>query len=256
MSASASSCRSAPRPLTAWSASRRRSPRPGSTGRSRSTRRRCSTMLGRSRPSRSWSGSSRQRHRVSRHGVRARARAARHEGKRGGVALERVRAQPGNGLAGQVELAHGFSLVWSGPGIRTFTSTSDRPVQENEPTLFEIWVCADGYWCDYTKNVCPGKLTEDYDHLLDQLLVVYHRGPRASPGDEHRWAVRPLPVHDPRLRGRPRPGDRRLHGGRGRRRTGRGTSRRRQPRRTTRACTDCRCTRSGGPRAASSRSRL
>jgi len=79
----------------------------------------------------------------------------------------------GTGWEGKVELAHGFSLVWSGPGIRTFTSTSDRPVQENEPTLFEIWVCADGYWCDYTKNVCPGKLTEDYDRLLDQLLVVY-----------------------------------------------------------------------------------
>ena len=72
-----------------------------------------------------------------------------------------------------VELARGFSLVWSGEGIRTFTATSDRPVQENEPTLFEIWVCADGYWCDYTKNVCPGTLTAEYDALLDQLLTVY-----------------------------------------------------------------------------------
>jgi len=74
---------------------------------------------------------------------------------------------------GDVELARGFSLVWSGPGIRTFTATSDRPVQENEPTLFEIWVCADGYWCDHTKNVCPGELTDDYWRLLDQLLAVY-----------------------------------------------------------------------------------
>ena len=72
-----------------------------------------------------------------------------------------------------VELALGFSLVWSGPGIRTFTATADRPVQEHEPTLFEIWVCADGYWCDYTKNVCPGTLTAEYDALLDQLLTVY-----------------------------------------------------------------------------------
>ena len=72
-----------------------------------------------------------------------------------------------------VELALGFSLVWSGSGIRTFTATGDRPVQENEPTLFEIWVCADGYWCDYTKNVCPGTLTAEYDQLLDQLLTVY-----------------------------------------------------------------------------------
>jgi Xaa-Pro aminopeptidase len=76
-------------------------------------------------------------------------------------------------LRKDVELARGFSLVWSGPGIRTFTATSDRPVQENEPTLFEIWVCADGYWCDYTKNVCPGKVTTEYEDLLEQLLNVY-----------------------------------------------------------------------------------
>ena len=72
-----------------------------------------------------------------------------------------------------VELARGFSLVWSGPGIRTFTATADRPVQENEPTLFEIWVCADGYWCDYTKNLCPGEPTPDYWRLVEQLLVIY-----------------------------------------------------------------------------------
>jgi Xaa-Pro dipeptidase len=72
-----------------------------------------------------------------------------------------------------VELARGFALVWSGPGIRTFTATADRPVQENEPTLFEIWVCVDGYWCDHTKNVCPGALTPAYEDLLDRLLSVY-----------------------------------------------------------------------------------
>jgi Xaa-Pro aminopeptidase len=94
----------------------------------------------------------------------------------------------GTGWEDKVELAHGFSLVWSGPGIRTFTATSDRPVQENEPTLFEIWVCADGYWCDHTKNVCPGELTAEYDRLLDQLLDVYsaavdHCRPGASLAD-------------------------------------------------------------------------
>ena len=35
----------------------------------------------------------------------------------------------GTGWHGQVELALGFSLVWSGPGIRTFTATGDRPVR-------------------------------------------------------------------------------------------------------------------------------
>jgi Xaa-Pro aminopeptidase len=81
----------------------------------------------------------------------------------------------GTGWKGQVELALGFSLVWSGPGIRTFTATGHRPVQENEPTLFEIWVCADGYWCDHTKNACPGELDARYDELLDALLEVYGR---------------------------------------------------------------------------------
>jgi Xaa-Pro dipeptidase len=46
-------------------------------------------------------------------------------------------------------------------------------VQENEPTLFEIWVCADGYWCDHTKNVCPGELRPKYAELEEQLLGVY-----------------------------------------------------------------------------------
>ena len=71
----------------------------------------------------------------------------------------------GTGWRGQVELALGFSLVWSGAGIKTFTATGDRPVSEDEPTLFEIWVCADGYWCDHTKNLCPGELRADYREL-------------------------------------------------------------------------------------------
>jgi Xaa-Pro aminopeptidase len=79
----------------------------------------------------------------------------------------------GTGWKGKVELALGFSLVWSGPGIRTFTATGHRPVKETEPTLFEIWVCADGYWADHTKNVCPGVLDRRYEELLDALLEVY-----------------------------------------------------------------------------------
>ncbi|HSP72182.1 MAG TPA: Xaa-Pro peptidase family protein [Gaiellaceae bacterium] len=81
----------------------------------------------------------------------------------------------GTGWQGKVELALGFSLVWSGPGIRTFTATGDRPVQPDQPTLFEIWVCADGYWCDHTKNVCPGELRADYRELEQGLLEVYGR---------------------------------------------------------------------------------
>jgi Xaa-Pro aminopeptidase len=94
----------------------------------------------------------------------------------------------GTGWKNKVELALGFSLVWSGPGIRTFTATGHRPIRETEPTLFEIWVCADGYWCDHTKNVCPGRLDARYDELLDALLDVYgqaldHCRPGSSLGE-------------------------------------------------------------------------
>jgi Xaa-Pro aminopeptidase len=81
----------------------------------------------------------------------------------------------GTGWEGKVELALGFTLVWSGPGIRTFTATTSRPVVEGEPTLFEIWVCADGYWCDHTKNLVVGELTPRY-HDLEQGLMAVYRG--------------------------------------------------------------------------------
>jgi Xaa-Pro aminopeptidase len=79
----------------------------------------------------------------------------------------------GTGWEDKVELALGFSLVWSGPGIQTFTATTSRPVVEGEPTLFEIWVCADGYWCDHTKNLVPGALTAQYRELEAGLMGVY-----------------------------------------------------------------------------------
>jgi Xaa-Pro aminopeptidase len=79
----------------------------------------------------------------------------------------------GTGWKGKVTLALGFSLVWSGPGIRTFTATANRPICEHEPTLFEIWVCADGYWCDHTKLLCPGELSGRYRELEGALLEIY-----------------------------------------------------------------------------------
>ncbi|HEV3208313.1 MAG TPA: Xaa-Pro peptidase family protein [Terriglobales bacterium] len=80
----------------------------------------------------------------------------------------------GVGYKGKVEMARAFTLVWSGKGIATFTATGDRPIQDHEPTLFEIWVCADGYWTDLTKNACPGELTAEYHKLLDLLLKVFN----------------------------------------------------------------------------------
>jgi Xaa-Pro aminopeptidase len=79
----------------------------------------------------------------------------------------------GTGWEGKVDLALGFTLVWSGPGIKTFTATTSRPVVEGEPTLFEIWVCADGYWCDHTKNLVVGALTMEYGELERGLMGVY-----------------------------------------------------------------------------------
>ena len=79
----------------------------------------------------------------------------------------------GTGWGGKVELAYGFALVWSGSGIKTFTATASRPVVEGEPTLFEIWVCADGYWCDHTKNLVVGELSDRYRELEQGLMAVY-----------------------------------------------------------------------------------
>ena len=79
----------------------------------------------------------------------------------------------GTGYKGKVTLARGFSLVWSGPGIRTFTATGSGPVVEGQPTLFEIWVCCDGYWADHTKNLCPGELEPRYAELERTLTAVY-----------------------------------------------------------------------------------
>jgi Xaa-Pro aminopeptidase len=80
----------------------------------------------------------------------------------------------GTGWEDKVELALGFSLIWAGRGIKTFTATGDLPVVEREPTLFEIWVCADGYWADHTKLLCIGEMRDDYRELEDGLLAVYN----------------------------------------------------------------------------------
>jgi Xaa-Pro aminopeptidase len=81
----------------------------------------------------------------------------------------------GTGWQGKVDLALPFSLVWAGRGIKTFTATGDLPVVEGEPVLFEIWVCADGYWADHTKNLVVGELRHDYAELEAALVDVYER---------------------------------------------------------------------------------
>ena len=105
--------------------------------------------------------------------TRERMRPGMKESEVGGLYESAVHGL-GVGYKGKVEMARAFTLVWSGKGIATFTATGDRPIQANEPTLFEIWVCVDGYWTDLTKNVCPGELSPEYHKLLDLLLKVFH----------------------------------------------------------------------------------
>jgi Xaa-Pro aminopeptidase len=82
-----------------------------------------------------------------------------------------------------VELALPFSLVWAGKGIKTFTATGDLPVVEGEPVLFEIWVCADGYWADHTKNLVVGELKPEYAELEQALMDTYRAAQAAvTPG--------------------------------------------------------------------------
>ena len=107
--------------------------------------------------------------------TRQRLHSGMKESEAGGV-FESFVHGTGVGYKGKVEMARAFTLVWSGKGIATFTATGDRPIQQNEPTLFEIWVCVDGYWTDLTKNACPGQLTPEYHKLLDLLLKVFDEG--------------------------------------------------------------------------------
>lgn len=79
----------------------------------------------------------------------------------------------GSGYENKIRMARGFSLVWSGDGIQTFTPTKGEPLVATEPTLFEIWVCVDGYWNDLTKNMVFGDLEPRYDALLTALLEVF-----------------------------------------------------------------------------------
>lgn len=99
----------------------------------------------------------------------------------------------GIGYRGSIEMARAFTLVWSGDSIQTFTATKDAVVQADTPTLLEIWTVTDGYWNDLTKNACPGKLTPEYNVLVDLLIDVFDEatrdyvGPGASLADLDRF---------------------------------------------------------------------
>jgi Xaa-Pro aminopeptidase len=104
--------------------------------------------------------------------VRAELRAGMKESEAAAIWQGFVHGE-GTGWQSKVELALPFSLVWAGRGIKTFTATGDLPVVEGEPVLFEIWVCADGYWADHTKNLVLGELKPEYAELETKLMDVY-----------------------------------------------------------------------------------
>ena len=91
----------------------------------------------------------------------------------------------GIGYRDTIEMARAFTLVWSGESIQTFTATKNTVVQEDAPTLMEIWTCADGYWNDLTKNAAVGTLTPAYNDLVDLLIDVFDEAVRdhVGPGE-------------------------------------------------------------------------
>ena len=159
---------------TGWSGSRRRTRRPGSTA---SPGHDATLLLATARAIKSEQEVERMRlaNEIAAAGSSTlRAPPSADDRKRGAAALwQGVGARARTGFHDRVELALGFSLVWSSPGIRTFTATGNRPIREHEPTLFEIWVCADGYWCDDTKNSSRTTSSRAIASSIRQLLSVY-----------------------------------------------------------------------------------
>ena len=111
-----------------------------------------------------------------------------------------VRARRGHRLGGQGRArARLLARLVGRRGSRRSPRRRRRPVVEGEPTLFEIWVCADGYWCDHTKNLVAGELTPQYRELEDGLMGVYEDAIEfARPGREPRGARPAHPRRDRR----------------------------------------------------------
>ena len=107
--------------------------------------------------------------------VRARASAG-DEGERSRRDLAGVRARRGDGLEAARRPGAAVLAGVGRPGIRTFTATGDRAGRRlDQPTLFEIWVCADGYWCDDTKLLCPASCATTTASSSRACMGVYER---------------------------------------------------------------------------------
>ena len=79
----------------------------------------------------------------------------------------------GTGWKGQVELALPFSLVWSGPGIKTFTATTDGRSSRTSRRCSRSGSAPTATGPTTRRTSAPARCTPRYAELLDQLTAVY-----------------------------------------------------------------------------------
>ena len=75
----------------------------------------------------------------------------------------------GQGSTGRSSSPTGSRSLRSRPGIRTFTATAAARSRSASRRSSRSG-CADGYWCDHTKNLVPGELDARYAELEQQPL--------------------------------------------------------------------------------------
>src|SRR5581483_8253553 len=103
------------------------------------------------------------------HGRRAPAARARDEGVGGGRALAGTRTRTGHGPRRRRACAPVLARLVR----QRHQDLHDhvRPARRRRRTRpLEIWVCADGYWADHTKNLVVGELKAEYAELEEQVM--------------------------------------------------------------------------------------
>ena len=127
----------------------------------------------------------RERDRGRRDGARPGGDPARDDRGAGRRRVARLRPRRGHGLGGKVELALGFSLVWSGDGIRTFTATSNRPGRRGRADAVRDLGLRRRLLVRPHEEPRPGELADRYRELEAGLLErLRRRGRVLRPGRE------------------------------------------------------------------------
>ncbi len=123
-----------------------------------------------------------ERDRSRRDGARARQHPPRDARERGRRDVRGARARQRHRLSRARSSSRARSRS-SGRGRAS--APSPRPAtgrcSPDEPTLLEIWVCADGYWCGPDQErLSRATLRREYDELLDGLLGGLRRRGRRT----------------------------------------------------------------------------